>query len=213
MLLALLTNNACSCLKTPCSKLWKFELPFNIENHHNTYHVGDTIWMVSEFGSTLQDLNSPDVVNVEDFDFNIDLFVDEVYGTPISFASDRFLLVEESGKLTYIAIQGSPDLGGNPGYLKLQHDYNSGQYSFKYGLVPQMEGVFLISLNSFFNAPYNKINFGSGCNEEMDKILFNMNNKVNNNFNLLSFSPDSRIVEVSEEDFIAGGMFVFTVVP
>lgn len=150
LLISLLTNNACSCLKTPCTKLWKFELPFAFENQKNAYHIGDTIWMVSEFSSTLQDLNSVSVVSVENFDFNISLNIEEIHGTPISWAADKFLVVNEHGTLTYHSLQATPYLGGNPGFFKLQHEYDSGHYSFRYGFIPQMEGVFLFSLNSLF---------------------------------------------------------------
>lgn len=213
--LILLLCNLSSCIKlNQCSKFWKFELPFNIENQQDTYRLSDTIWVVSEFNSSLHDLNSGDFVNVGDFDFKVNITLGEIHGTPISFANDQFEVVKQNGSLTYIGLNNSsPDIAGNAGYHRVKHNFQSNLNSFKYGFIPKKEGVFLLSLLSIFESEFDDIDFGTECLEEIDRIIFKMNNNQNNNFDLLSLSPDSRIVEITEEDFIAGGMFAFTVVP
>lgn len=196
--------------EAPYGTTYLFELPVSLTPAQDTFHVGDTIAIVSSFSNRMYEKDLDQFFTIENWQFFPASKLFEISSNPARSAMLDFNVILDSlYDYDYFYYSNNEvDLYGE--YLN-----QSNTYELKYKLVPLKSGVYhfrhLVDLD--FNRSQTFI--GKCKNERVDAFV-SMNNGADNNIDYLSLSPDPHyntwILIKPEERFHKFGGYCFVVV-
>ena len=191
-----------------CNREYLFELPFSVYPINDTLQIGDTLWIEAHFDHGMPDVNSNDVVVLEDFSFYSELDISKVDSSEIEEGAYSFNYHIMEGNYSNIPFSGGWTVG------TIQYDYAGGVYNFGLGMETLEKGLFCFSMNSILlngeHIPSPDID--KACDSESIKIAYVINNGDSVNYHLTQYSPIESINSLTEEEFSKGGAYCFVVV-
>lgn len=187
-----------------CSGEYRFTIPFTLSNPQDTFHIGDTIRLVSVIPLQLFDTVSQKSYSLGGFEHQVFGFIDN-YDDPnrVNTGSSDFKNIDIRGK----AVPGT--IGSATGFRYLYKRKAGTPDSLEVHFVPQKKGLYMFTFATFtyddYFFPEGLIN--DGCSELM-QIYFSLNNRsADNNYEFVKSSP--RIA--NKQAFDQGGGFAFRV--
>ena len=204
-----------SCVKEACRiSLYEFVLPVIISPVRDTFHIGDTITVISEFDEMVWDKTTQSEYLLQDFLFypaTSMIKIDTNPGSRDAFG-DFEVITEDS--FNYEATNfsdGSIFIGGQYTYDKEQ-----GNYLLQYKIVPKRVGLYLLSQAAWLGTQGEHQSFPGKCKNIPSDVWMNVNSGSDNNIEFLQNSPDPHyntwVLEKPEERFHRGGGYCFYVV-
>ncbi len=168
----------------PLGTAYKLEIPITLTPAQDTFHVGDTITIVSSFSNCMYEKDLDQFFTIENWQFFPTSKVSEISSNPAKSAMLDFNIIIDSiydYEYFYYA-NNEVDLSGE--YLN-----QSNIYDLKYRLIPSKTGVYhfrhLVDLDFIRSQT-----FIGKCKNERVEAFVNMNEDADNNIHYLSLSPD-----------------------
>lgn len=199
------TVPSCNCKNEDCVKNYAIQLQFNLTPQIDTFKIGDTIWVSSDFSNEVKELNYNNPIVMDNIDFHSELSFEKISEEPFQNANLKFSTVEEYGNLSLIQLVGASIFSIN--YL-----YENNKYKAKFGFVASEKGLYTVLLSSFLSddsIPLNESSFE--CEEKIESIEYLLNNGINNNYEFISLSADSLIRTTTKEVYDKFGQYSFFV--
>lgn len=206
-----------SCHKECFIPRYWFEIPFAVSLTAEPMNVGDTLWLESTYDFSLLDLNTNKLVDVGNFDMGTSL------GFPVKLDT---LPVEgnESVYFDFVAVLGEIVL--YPPWGQLFYAVNAGGNTIKIGLIAKRPGIYSYNFYSAFykytiySTDPNSINYfsrkatfsGADCPCTIYLTFRTSSDLEDNNFKLLSLTPDDPDYSMRLDDFNNRGGFMVEVI-
>ena len=192
--------------KKNCTNLYFFDIPFTIHLSSDTLSIGDTLTIESIYGSQLLDKNSNTYVQVNNFNFMVDLLftkLDSIENNPFEY----FEIIINKGQLNTFTF--------SDGHIvkEIKYSYENNKNCFNINLIPKKKGLYFIrespyiTVSKFKDAEITD----TECDEIMDDMSITTNENQNNNYYLLSHSTDSAYQNYPNSYFNKLGGFCFVV--
>ena len=195
-------------LGSHCDREYLFELPFSVYPINDTLQIGDTLWIEAHFDHGMPDVNSNDVVVLEDISFYSEFNIAKLDSLEIMEGATFFIYHVVEGSYNSINFSG----GGIAG--QIEYDYNGNAYDFEMGLEIQKEGLFCFSITSVLlngeHVPSPDID--GDCENERVKTTHLINNGDSVKYHLRQYSPIESVRATTEEEFVNYGMYCFVAV-
>ncbi|QQS29517.1 MAG: hypothetical protein IPM47_00790 [Sphingobacteriales bacterium] len=198
----LLFSNCRLFFDMDCNDNYEFHLPYTVYPAQDTFHINDTLTIYANFSDMLLDSNSLNYYKVENLPLYNFLYMAKIDTVPSPQGFQNFTLIADTG-----AVFDSSD----PGHV-LRHIvflYQNSRYQFSLRLIPHKVGVYWLGLGA---TPNQEVDFQKRCPGELMTQYFTTNGGINNNYYLLTLSPDSSYNIISEAAFNKSGSFCFRVV-
>ncbi len=183
---------------------YEFEIPFTISPSKDTFAIGDTITIESNFDDSLYNHLSQKYYQIGDFDFLISAYFDDLKTDPLIGTRD----------FDIIAITGTsreePSSFGKQFFIK--HDYKENKHRYKVKIVMQKKGYFVFFPGSFIS-DYKLSELGqriTDCDQESVNLFFSTNFGENNSY-MKQYASDHNVREWKENDIKSGGLYFFYV--
>ncbi|HNI45182.1 MAG TPA: hypothetical protein PKH93_06745 [Chitinophagales bacterium] len=181
----------------PCYREYHFKIPFTLQPNNDTIHIGDTLWLSTQFSKTLLDMNTNDSIVTNDIDFQSGLIIAKIDTENYQYATQTFTIVEKQGGFinTFLGI-------------KLHYLFFNDHYHISIGLVPTVVGTYYLAISTPF--ALDEVEITNDC-EDYLHITYAINELIDNHFQLLQNSPDTLVSSSTLEGFNNGGYaFVVT---
>lgn len=185
-----------------------FELPATLTPLRDTYQVGDTITVRSEFDDMVFELETQKRYHLENWKFYPGTILHKIDTVPAKqefapyfdfFVSDIF----------------APRLVNNE-VLSTRYSYDEGKYKLEIILIPKIEGLYYLEQGSSLYPQDEWQDFPGKCRNISSEALVTLNNSDDNNIEFLRHSPDPHYSEwillEPEARFHKGGGYCFYVV-
>ncbi len=202
-------NKRC-CITDECYG-YQFKLPMNIHPLKDTFNIGDTITVTSIFSDEVEDLRDGRKYELIDFDFYPITTIAKIDQDPrgSAFNSDSFEYWVEAD--TFITIRENTFEAG----IAYIYKYANNQYLFALKFIINEAGIYGLLNGTAIPSAYShqSPDFPGKCGRRPLDAHFYMNDRTDNNYELLNLSPDSDIRNESIEDLDGGGAYFFVVVP
>ena len=208
----ILTASTCDKDCNDSGGIYEFVLPVIITPALDTFHVGDTIYVCSEFLNLVYERVSGKEYLLDSFRFYplsrlIKIDVEESFDVLDSF---EILLPEGLDYERFDASSGNEFLIG-------EYEYNSdSKYSLDFSFVPKSKGTFLFRQLSQLSSFEPEQEFPGYCDLGGSKGICIVNEHEDNNIHLLENSPDPHfnewVLEKPEKRFYDLGGYAFVVV-
>ncbi len=202
-IVSILLISSTACTKKECEGLgdeYLFELPVTLSPAVDTFQVGDTITIISEFSHKITDINSGNEYVLDNFDFWPAISIGHIDTIPVSPAANSFnILVEiaDEFKVTDLNIAWIYQ--------------NLNQYSFRSRIIANRKGLFYLGVWSALDIEDPNQAFSGKCKKMKSKVAFIMNDRSDNNFHMLDDNPDPQVYSQSKEEFDRLGTYCFYV--
>ncbi len=183
---------------------YEFEIPVSLSPKLDTFHIGDTISIVSFFDNKVYERESQDSFVLNDFLFFPRCLVRKLDTLDSNFdALESFELIEDDSYPVNIS----------SGTAVSEYLFNDGQYSLEFKLRPLEPGLYWLS---FFSGVLEEpLDFDGRCRGFQSTVLTNMNQEENNNVDFLLDSPNPEMLGLwnkQDEKFHDTGSYCFYVV-
>ncbi len=196
----------CNCNKDEdCIKDYKFQIPFNLTPQIDTFKIGDTIWVSSDFSNEIKELNYSEPITLKDFDFRSELTIEKISVDPFQNANLEFDIIEKQGNLNLIPLIGTST-------FLVEYDYVDDTYKVDFGFVPQGKGLYTLVLSSLITEDSESLSTRPDCKEEIKSIEYLLNGGENNNYEFISQSADSLIRTTTKDIYDEYGQYSFYVI-
>ena len=202
-----------SCMDSDCFiPGYEFEIPATLIPSKDTYHIGDTISILSNFLNAVYDRQTEKTYTLEDFSFSPGLTVIELSGSePDKSGVLNFQIINQDSanfQLSYFQ-SGSVLYHG-------EYNYIGSAYHLECHLIPKKSGLYYLSFGSSINAWGGNQSFEGKCQDVDIDAFVKLNDGASNNIALLKNSPDPHyntwIVQKPEDRFHKFGGYCFYVV-
>lgn len=165
-----------------------FELQATLTPAKDTFNIGDTINIVSEFEELVYDRTTRKYYNLRDFKFYPYSDIIKIDGSDAvaKFSGAFDLSIDTIYDLTMSKYSDGGDA------LLGQYNYNNGRYVLKYKMIPKAKGLFLFKLTSLLYPANQSQDFEDRCRKSKNGLdaFVNLNNGSDNNVDFLLNSPD-----------------------
>ncbi|OIP02176.1 MAG: hypothetical protein AUJ98_02005 [Bacteroidetes bacterium CG2_30_33_31] len=203
-----------SCIKKECKIAggnYEFVLPFTLSPAQKTFHTGDTITISSTFTNPVFERKTGNSYNLVDFKFYLGTVIYYMDTSIIDFADiDRFSFIKENN--VNISAQYYSD--GNS-TLDGQYTYQNNQYTYKFKLVAKEKGNYVLFQGSEIYYRGGKQLFEGKCKNVIDGAIINMNNRGDNNIELINESKNpyyAVYITKKESKYLDVGGYCFKVI-
>ncbi len=170
----------CHCGDKACEVYYHFEFPVTLAPALDSFSVGDTIWVSLSYDSNkLTDLKNGNVIDVGNFDFNIDLNILRIDSLD-GFALNYFKIIQNVGKLVRIDLVDAVT-------SRIQFERVNNMNNVSFAVVPLKKGVYVFGFDSFYESGdiSEEINLvETNCTQFIEKVSFVTNNGGSNNYDL-----------------------------
>ncbi len=190
---------------------YEFVLPVELTPALDTFHIGDTIKVVSQFSNNVYERVNGKEYLLDSFRFypvTSIIKIDTAKGTD-SFDDFEIIIPVEFDYERFNASTGSQALIGQYLYTK-----DTG-YSLNYKIISLTKGVYLLRQASSISSFEPLQDFPGRCNLGGSSGVCTVNNNIDNNIHLLEDSPDPHfsewVLEKPERRFYDLGSYVFVV--
>jgi hypothetical protein len=185
---------------------YKFEIPITLTPAKDSFSIGDTIWIETQFSDYMLDQNSNMMYKLEDFNFFREIDFVQMDISPFLDADTFFDIVIDKGEANLLMINNSLSL------IEIIDSYQNNLYEFRLGFIPKEVGLFAFIVSSSPNLGFEgKIDLNSCVNERVEYI-YNTNSGADNNFEYISLSADPWLKTTTKEIFDSSGQYCFYVV-
>lgn len=183
---------------------YEFEIPFTISPAKDTFAIGDTITIESNFGDSLFSHLSKKYYQIGDFDFLISIYFDDLKTNPLigTTAYDVFPITGISRE--------DPSSFGKQFFMK--HEYKDAKHRYKVKIVMREKGYYNFAPGSFIS-DFKLDQLGqhiTSCEHESVDLFFNTNGGDGNAF-MRQFAADDNVRAWKEADLPKSGYYFFYV--
>ncbi len=210
--IAILFLSTCVPKKCQFPAAYEFEIPVSLSPAKDTFRIGDTISIVSNFLDQVYERKTDKWYTLEDFRFYPEMIIREISNE----------VTDEAGILKFnILVDTLYDFSqfnysdGAVGYIG-DYTYDGENYSLEYKIIPKEIGLFVFS---HFLAIYGlgeDQEFDGKCARKLVDAIVNINEDSDNNIELLEDSPDPHfnewILAKPKQRFYDFGGYAFVVV-
>lgn len=203
-----------SCVKKECRNFvgaYNFEIPATLSPARDTYQVGDTIKFISMFADQVYETKTDRYYKLTDFMFFPNLRIREISDTVWNEAalSSFEMIVNDSFNFSEFNYSD-----GAISYIG-QYNYESGNYTLAYMLIPRAAGFFHFSHSCSLVKLGEDQDFDGKCKNISSDVVVKLNDGADNNIEMLNDSPDPHyndwILQKPEERFHKFGGYCFYV--
>lgn len=178
-----------SCVKEKCqiAGFYEFEIPATLTPAKDTFQVGDTITFVSSFENQVFERKTKKFYKLENFKFYPELSMAEVSDSATNKGAlvDFDVIVDSATNFSRLNYSN-----GQIDYIG-EYNYLSNKYSLDFKLVPKASGLYVFSFFSLVWTLDKNQKFDGKCsNINVDGVV-KMNDRGDNNIEMLKNSPDS----------------------
>lgn len=201
-----------SCIREECqfNGQYEFEVPATLSPARDTFHIGDTISIVSSFGDMVYERKTDMVYKLENFRFYPSTAMKKIdSSSTVTNVTNYFeLLIGESQNYHFIEYSN-----GDQGVFG-QYLYSDNKYSLEFKLIAKSTGLFYMEqgVNPFIIPDQE---FEGKCNNKGVDGAVKLNGGTDNNIDMLHDSPDPHyntwILIKPEERFHKFGGYCFYV--
>ena len=204
IIIIIIILGVCGC-KDKCIKEYTLQLPFSLAPQLDTFRIGDTIWLASNFSKEIMELNYNEDITLEDFKFNSELTIEKISSEPFENANLDFTVIDKLGSLNLIQLVGTTT-------FKITYAYEDNTYKTKFGFIPVDRGLFTLILSTYISDDLSlSIASSPNCKEKIESIEYLLNGGENNNYEFIQLSADSLIRTTSKEVYDMFGQYTFFV--
>ncbi len=194
-----------------CVKSWTFEIPFNIENEHDSYNVNDTIWISSYLDHELTDALTGEKSEFPDFGkHQMGITMVELDGTNAIYSIEKIIFLPIKGNYDFLTFHSEQVLG-NAGVYAINFEENYPKYEAKFGMVLKEPGIFFIQVSSIawtINEDQVAI---SECKDYLAGFDVKFSNDSDLNFDIFSPLTKPDFYPTEKEEYVKEGFFTFRV--
>lgn len=183
---------------------YEFEIPFTVSPAKDTFSIGDTITIESNFGDSLFNHLTKKYYQIGDLDFFIFIYIADLKTDPM-IGSLNYDIFPVTG-LT----DEDPSSFGKEFFMK--HEYKDFQHRYKVKIVMREKGYFGFSPSSYISLE--KLSQSgqhiTDCENEVVGLFYNTNNG-DGNFYMKQFAADHHVIEWKNENIRKSGWYFFYV--
>lgn len=179
---------------------YEFHLPFTFIPAQDTFRINDTITLQAHFSDLLLDSLSLKYYRAENIVFECAASLSKI---------DTLASFLPLYAFTYEVVTGGIFAESIGDGFMIKFDYEEGVYKFEVNIVPQKTGLYAFNLSSL---ALQEVDFQQHCRDESMNVFFSLNNGEENNYHLLSLSPEQVWSNMSFYDVNRLGIYVFHVV-
>lgn len=199
------------CHKSKCVHPYYFDIPYHHSLLNDTFSLGDTIWITSDFGPQLKDTKTGELCTFDSIDFRGNVNFCEISGSKQRVINEKFTLISVTGSATlkYFIIDTNY-ASGNGSFYDIEYEGTS-KYKLKLGFIAMEKGLYIANIG------YPDLDRGSEFIETKCAGDINIvgaadgKDTAANNFHLTSYSTDHLFKNISLDVFQNNGMFCFVV--
>lgn len=186
-----------------CPENLYYELDTFFTPVKDTFEIGDTIRLRISFPDQLIDKYAGIRGNFVDYDFQMSIAMDRIDVYPLESGSIQYLepLSIEKGEVQ----NPGPNFVGSYGAVLV---YENHRYEFDAQFIIKQKGMFLLAMGLPF---WNDYYVESECGRRFANIRPVMNQRGDNNYYMLKYSPASVYQNATKEYFDEGGAYCYYV--
>jgi hypothetical protein len=202
-----------ACIRKECRDIpggYEFEIPVTLSPARDTFKVGDTIFVSSEFDNRVFERKTQKEYPLEDWSFHPVMDIHKIDTAPFvnGIPYFDFIVPDSMDYRAFVFSDGWTSFTG-------QYSYMANRYTLRYQVIPNSSGLFCL-----YQASAQTLNdrqdFSGKCSGISSNTVVVLNSNAVNNIEFLSESPDSFISEwIPErpmERFYNSGGYCFYVV-
>lgn len=194
---------SCKLDKTECERVYDFEIPFSLSPEIDTFNLGDTIWIESNFDILLPDRSTGKKINIDNFDFKIKTGFSRIDTLGYDSSIDNFEVINFKGRYDV------KNLGANLSIIKVEYQNEIQFRSLKVGIVLKKKGIFQTSFTNISTDLEENINLTeTNCTQKI-RLSYKMNDGEDNNYYLEQYDLNKI---PSLEDFRRTGAYNFVII-
>lgn len=181
---------------------YEFEIPFTISPANDTFVIGDTITIESNFGDSLYSYVSNKNYQIGDFDFLISIYFHDQNIDPL-IGTWKYDVIPVIGTTT----EDSSSFGKQ---FFMKHEYKNNTHRYKVKIIMKDTGYFHFSPGSFIDE-YRLDQLGqhiTNCEQERVHLTY-FTNGGNGNFYMKKFAKDHNVREWKDSDLFKSGFYFF----
>lgn len=212
--LLLSSSCSCSCDREKCGlnggAYYMFELEAELLPRQDTFQVGDTITVISQFDDVVFERYTQSSYKLEDFPFYPRTGLTELDTVP-QFPSIRnfgFVLPSVYRFYTFYRDDGTSSMAAT-------YVYEGGEYKLEYKFIPRKPGLYLFNLGSQLQPLNGDQDFPGRCRGIESWAYVKLNGGADNNIQMLQYSADTAqanwILKEPQDRFHDWGGYVFYV--
>ena len=175
-----------SCCKDKCESDGGhvFEIPVTLSPARDTFNIGDTITVTSIFPDELRDTRRDMNFKLKDFKFfpKTEIVRIDTVGSIVAFGNNFEVLLDSV--YDYYIFEYSD---GGDGLIG-EYNYSNNTYSLSYQFTTKKSGLYMFE--QFYANLLPKQDFVGKCEGMESVVKSDLNDKVDNNIDMLSSSPD-----------------------
>lgn len=209
-LLVLVSSSSCERKDCGFGGPYLFEMKAELSPKQDTFKVGDTITVVSEFDDNVFERNTQTSYKLEDFPFYPIISFVELDTIPIFMSVRNFRFIFPSSFNFNIAY-----LDRGTSFVKGTYLYEKKDYKLQFKFIPRRAGLFGFGLGSTLQPLEGDQDFPGRCGKKESDAYVVLNNGEENNIQMLQFSADTAhanwLLEKPQQRFHDKGVYVFYV--
>ncbi|MGB1207341.1 MAG: hypothetical protein ACPG5B_16965 [Chitinophagales bacterium] len=187
-----------------CRTTYQFDFPITLYPAIDTFQINDTVWLEMQYAQNLFDRNSATIIEVGDFDFELELLLGGFDLTGVYDAIESFEVV---------AIQGNVTKQILPVFSSFNLEFewtNNEVYALKLAIIPKNIGNFSTTFNdgNFLNRDV-MLNEDSPCKERL-QISYSINHLLDNNYEFYINNSSDEITTLEGYNYAGTYSFVVT---
>ena len=208
IILFVLFSTSCNLvvIPEPCMRDYSFEIPVVLNPALDTFKIGDTIHIEIAFPVEMKDQKSGEYFDMSEFPFNLEFNISWIDIDPAISADKDITYVPKTGDIQMVALTGAN--AGKAVLLRLVKENRKFKHSFD--IIVNKSGLLVFGFDANIDN-YFSYSLDDDCRNENYSILFNLNNGLENNFELLQYSIDEYYHSIEKEYFDSWGGYVFVV--
>lgn len=187
-----------------------FEIPATLSPAKDTFNIGDTITIISNFPNQVYDKNTDKYYSLDNFKFYPETGIYKIDTVNSKSNLLDFEIIVDSiynyNRLYYS--DGTNSIGG-------QYNYNNNEYDLLYKIIPIKKGLFYLEFGSSVYPISPDQEFEGKCRNTYSDVSVKMNEGVDNNIVFLNDSPDPHynnwILQKPDDRFHRFGGYCFHV--
>ncbi len=184
---------------------YEFEIPFTISPAKDTFAIGDTITIMSNFGDSLYNHLSQKYYQIGDFDFLISIYINDLKTDPM-IGTKNYSVFPVIGTT-------KEELSSIGKQFFIKHEYKENNHRYTAKIILQEAGYFVFSPQSFISV-YKLSDLEqhiTDCEYESVNLTYNTNHSIDNNLYMNQFAADNDIRNWTYENIKMGGFYFFYV--
>ncbi len=175
-----------------------FVLPVKVYPAKDTFKIGDTLWIEQEFSDQLANINSGKTYKLANFDFTMGMSIDDLNKPDFATYPNPKI----------VAFMGR--IGGENGNDFI-HEYQNNIYRFKAAFIIERKGFYKIGFGGSPREGKGSVSGITTCKNEYYDFDYTVNNKGDNNYEMLQFSVANTFKNYSLDRFNKEGSYCFIV--